>query len=148
MAKNSFHGHFLFSRVKKKHCPCRARRSLVKIKEISKFVNFHLCGQTLFMIFLIFVFICGYKQKNRQTRFRLDCVVKTSHSATFGCLAAISRAVGITKKKRRDYKKITKKSVGIIIRNRMHNWLPDFQLDSTTFLPGIQVESATFLLES
>ena len=26
----------------------------------------------------------------------------------------------------------------------MHNWRPDFQLESTTFLPGIQVESATF----
>ena len=123
--------------------PSRARRSLVKIKGISKFVNFHLCGQTLFRIFLIFVFICGHKQTNRQKRFRLDCV-KKSHSATFGCLAAISRAVAITKKKASGLQKDYKKSVGIIIRNRMHNWLPDFQLESTTFLPGIQVESANF----
>ena len=108
------------------------------------------CGQTLFRIFLIFVFICGHKQTNRQKRFRLDCV-KKSHSATFGCLAAISRAVAITKKKASGLQKDYKKSVGIIIRNRKHNWLPDFQLESTTFLPGIQVESATFfsgILES
>ena len=33
----------------------------------------------------------------------------------------------------------------------LHNWLPDFQLESATLLPGIQVESATFfsgILES
>ena len=29
------------------------------------------------------------KQANKQTEFRLDCVVKTSHSSTSGCLAAI-----------------------------------------------------------
>ena len=38
-------------------------------------------------------FICGNRQTDRQTdrqtNFRLDCVVKTSRSATFGCLAAI-----------------------------------------------------------
>ena len=60
----------------------------MKINRISKFFNFYLCGQTLFRISVIFVFICGKKQTNKQTRFRLDGAVKTSHSATFGCLAA------------------------------------------------------------
>ena len=28
--------------------------------------------------------------------------------------------------------------------HNMHNWLPEFQFESVTFLPGIQVQSATF----
>ena len=51
----------------------------------------------------------------------------------------LAEAVAITKKKASGLQKDYKKSVGIIIRNRKHNWLPDFQLESTTFLPGIQV---------
>ena len=30
----------------------------------------------------------------------------------------------------------------------MHNWLPDFQLETATFLPGIEIETATFIVES
>ena len=29
----------------------------------------------------------------------------------------------------------------------MHNWLPDFQLETATFLPVIEIETATFLVE-
>ena len=53
-------------------------------------------------------------------------------------------SLGFKKKKTSGLQKDYKKSVWIIIRNRMHTWLPDFQLESTTFLPVIQVESANF----
>ena len=26
----------------------------------------------------------------------------------------------------------------------MHNWLPDFQLETSAFLPGMEIETATF----
>ena len=38
--------------------------------------------------------------------------------------------------------------VFILVFLHMHNWLPDFQLETATVLPGIEIETATFLVES